>query len=72
MDALSPSDRLKLEAGKSIREDYLHQDAFHETDTYTSLKKQYKMLNANHRVYEARRWTALKRVQTLMIYKVTC
>ncbi|EOU1476768.1 V-type ATP synthase subunit A [Clostridium perfringens] len=45
MDALSEGDRLKLEVAKSIREDYLQQNAFHENDTYTSLKKQYKMLN---------------------------
>jgi V/A-type H+-transporting ATPase subunit A len=44
MDALSASDRLKLEAARSIREDYLHQDAFHEVDTYTDLKKQYLMM----------------------------
>ncbi|CZT55281.1 V-type sodium ATPase catalytic subunit A [Eubacteriaceae bacterium CHKCI005] len=46
MDALSPEDRLKLEASRSIREDYLHQDAFHEIDTYASLKKQYRMMEA--------------------------
>jgi len=44
VDALSPSDRLTLESAKSIREDYLHQNAFHEVDTYTSLNKQYRML----------------------------
>ena len=44
MDALSPADRLKLEAARSIREDFLHQDAFHEIDTYTSLEKQYAMM----------------------------
>ena len=44
MDALSAPDRLKLEAARSIREDYLHQNAFHETDTYTSMKKQYRMM----------------------------
>lgn len=44
VDALSPSDRLVLEAAKSIREDYLHQNAFHDVDTYTSLHKQYRML----------------------------
>lgn len=46
MDALSAPDRLKLEAARSIREDYLHQNAFHETDTYTSLEKQYLMMTA--------------------------
>ena len=44
MDALSPSDRLKLEAARSIREDYLHQNAFDATDTYTSLNKQYLLM----------------------------
>ncbi|EGO87298.1 ATP synthase subunit A, partial [Clostridium botulinum C str. Stockholm] len=40
----SEADRLKLEVAKSIREDYLMQNAFHDVDTYSSLKKQYKML----------------------------
>lgn len=44
IDSISPSDRLTLEVAKSIREDYLHQNAFHEVDTFTSLNKQYKML----------------------------
>lgn len=44
IDALSEQDRLKLDVAKSIREDYLQQNSFHEVDTYTSLKKQYKML----------------------------
>ena len=43
-DALSYKDRLTMETAKSIREDYLHQNAFHEVDTYTSLEKQHKML----------------------------
>ncbi|MGI5966309.1 MULTISPECIES: V-type ATP synthase subunit A [Anaerotruncus] len=44
MDALSAPDRLKLETARSIREDFLHQNAFHETDTYTPLEKQYLMM----------------------------
>lgn len=44
IDALSEKDRLKLEVAKSLREDYLQQNAFHEIDTYASLKKQHKML----------------------------
>lgn len=44
MDALSAPDRLKLEAARSIREDFLHQDAFHEVDTYTPLGKQHMMM----------------------------
>lgn len=44
MDALGARDRLTMETAKSIREDYLHQNAFHEVDTYTSLDKQYRMM----------------------------
>ncbi|MZL68756.1 V-type ATP synthase subunit A [Bittarella massiliensis (ex Durand et al. 2017)] len=44
MDALSAPDRLKLEAARSIREDFLHQDAFHEVDTYTPPQKQGAMM----------------------------
>lgn len=46
MDALSAPDRLKLETARAIREDYLHQNAFDPTDTYTSLKKQVLMMRA--------------------------
>jgi len=44
VDSLSHSDRLILETSRSIREDFLHQNSFHEVDTYTSLHKQYRML----------------------------
>ena len=44
VDSLEYSDRLKLDVARSIREDYLHQNAFHEVDTYTSLAKQFGML----------------------------
>ncbi len=44
VDSLSAVDRLKLEASRSIRDDFLHQNSFDETDTYTSLPKQYRML----------------------------
>ena len=44
MDALGARDRLTMETAKSIREDYLHQNAFHQVDTYTSLNKQYRMM----------------------------
>ena len=43
-DALSAEDQLTLEITKSIREDFLHQNAFVDEDSYTSLKKQYWML----------------------------
>ena len=44
IDALSPKDRLIMETAKSVREDYLHQNAFHEVDTYASLNKQLRMM----------------------------
>lgn len=44
MDALSAKDRLKMETARSVREDFLHQLAFHEVDTYTSLEKQLLMM----------------------------
>lgn len=52
MDALSPSDRLKMEAARSIREDFLHQLAFHEIDTYSSLNKQYCMMKLVIKYYD--------------------
>ena len=52
MDALSAPDRLKMEAARSIREDYLHQNSFHEIDTYTSLKKQDMMMKLVLGFYE--------------------
>ncbi len=44
VDALSARERLVLETAKSIREDFLHQNAMHEIDTYSSLDKQFAML----------------------------
>ena len=52
MDALSPTDRLKMETARSIREDFLHQLAFHEVDTYSSLRKQYLMMKLVLRFYD--------------------
>ncbi len=51
VDALSYKDRMTMETAKIVREDYLHQNAFHEVDTYTSLQKQYKMLKLIHEFY---------------------
>ncbi len=56
-EALSPRDRLALETARSLREDYLHQNAFHEVDTYTSMAKQFEMLGMvlhfHHQALEA-------------------
>ncbi len=51
VDALSSKDRLTMETAKIIREDYLHQNAFDEIDTYTSMKKQYLMLKLIYEFY---------------------
>ena len=53
MDAVSAQDRLKLETARSIREDYLHQNAFDDTDTYTSLQKQRFMMQTILDLYDA-------------------
>jgi V/A-type H+-transporting ATPase subunit A len=60
VDALSHRDRLVLEAAKSIREDYLHQNAFHDVDTYTSMHKQYRMLKLIMSFY----YLGLKAIET--------
>ncbi len=52
MDALSSHDRLKMEAARSIREDFLHQNSFHEIDTYSSLQKQLSMMRLVIAYYE--------------------
>lgn len=44
IDALSRDERMVMETAKSLREDFLHQNAFHEIDTYASMEKQFKML----------------------------
>ena len=52
VDSLSHADRLILEVTRSIREDFLHQNSFHDVDTYTSLHKQYRMLSLILKFYE--------------------
>lgn len=52
IDALLQKDRAKLEAARMVREDYLHQNAFHEVDTYSSLKKQYLLMKLILEAYD--------------------
>jgi V/A-type H+-transporting ATPase subunit A len=52
IDALSLEDRLLMQAARMIREDFLHQNAFDDRDTYTSHKKQFMMLNLILRYYD--------------------
>ena len=70
MDALSPSDRLKLEAARSIREDFLHQDAFHEVDTYSPLLKQYTILELILLYYDCCRETLAQGVSINALVKL--
>ncbi|MDR1741503.1 MAG: V-type ATP synthase subunit A, partial [Synergistaceae bacterium] len=53
IDALSKEERMVLETAKSLREDFLHQNAFHEIDTYASMDKQFKMLKTIVRFHHA-------------------
>ncbi len=55
MDALSAQDRLKLEVARSIREDFLHQNAFHEEDAYTTIDKQCLMIRLILEFYDLAR-----------------
>lgn len=52
MDAISDKDRLKIEAARSVREDFLHQAAFHDVDTYSSAEKQFAMMKTVWSFYE--------------------
>lgn len=52
IDALSKDERMVMETAKSLREDFLHQNAFHEIDTYASMEKQFKMLRTIIRFHE--------------------
>jgi len=63
-EALSQEDQLLLEIARSIREDFLHQNAFHEVDTFASIKKQYLMLKAIMKLYDICQ-TALQRGVTV-------
>ena len=72
MDALSWKDRLTMEVARSIREDYLHQNAFDDVDTYTSTKKQYLMLGLilSSTRKASRRWTPAQTCPTSSIFPV--
>jgi len=63
MDALSPNDRLTLEVARSIREDFLQQNSYHEIDTYTSLNKQFLMLKVISTFEETARIAVQKEVE---------
>lgn len=69
-EALSPKDRLSLETARSIREDFLHQNAFHEVDTFTSLNKQYEMLKTILHFHKESLSAIASGVETTQIFKL--
>ena len=69
-EALSPTDRLALETARSIREDFLHQNAFHEVDTYTLMAKQYEMLKTILHFHKQAIAAIEAEVETADIFKV--
>jgi V/A-type H+-transporting ATPase subunit A len=71
VEALSPGDRMTLEVARSLREDFLHQNAFHEVDTYTSFEKQYEMLKVTLYFGEAAREAMKKGVAPSAIEEMT-
>jgi V/A-type H+-transporting ATPase subunit A len=71
VDALSDNDRLTLETAKTIREDYLHQNAFHEIDTYASLQKQFKMLELIYQFHKLSEDALIKNADLEDILKLT-
>ena len=70
-EALSPQDRIALETSRSIREDFLHQNAFHEVDTYTSMDKQYEMLKTILHFHKQALAAIKTGVETTVISKLT-
>jgi V/A-type H+-transporting ATPase subunit A len=69
-ESLSPQDRLSLETSRSIREDFLHQNAFHEVDTFTPMAKQYEMLKTILYFHEQALVSIEAGVETSEIFKL--
>lgn len=70
IDALSPRERVTLDVARSIREDYLHQDAFHDVDTYAAMNKQYRMLKMILDYYHMSQKAAAKGVALKDIFEM--
>jgi V/A-type H+-transporting ATPase subunit A len=69
-EALSPADRVALETARSIREDFLHQNAFHTVDTHTSMTKQYEMLKTILHFHKQAIAAVKADVETAQIFKL--
>ncbi len=70
-EALSARERLVLETARSIREDFLHQNAFHEVDTFTSMTKQYEMLKTVLHFHKRAIDAIEAEIETAQIFKLT-
>ncbi len=70
MESLSPEDKLVMEIAKMVREDFLHQNAYHELDTYTSLEKQFHMLDVILKFYSKAQEAVGKGVELLQIMDI--
>jgi len=70
IDSLSATDRVTMEAARSIREDYLQQNAFNEVDTYTTLEKQFRMLKIILAFYEKSQEAVKKGVDINSLFKM--
>jgi V/A-type H+-transporting ATPase subunit A len=69
-ESLSPVDRLSLETARSIREDFLHQNAFHDVDTYSPMAKQYEMFKTILHFHEQALVSIEAGVETAPIFKL--
>jgi V/A-type H+-transporting ATPase subunit A len=69
-EALSPRERLVLETARSIREDFLHQNAFHDVDTFTSMNKQFEMLKTVLAFYKRALEAVDAGIETAEIFKL--
>jgi len=70
IDSLSATDRVTLEAARSIREDYLQQNAFNDEDTYTTLEKQFRMLRIILQFYEKSQEAVKKGVDIKSLFSI--
>ena len=70
LDALSPPDRLTMEIARSIRQDFLYQNAFHEIDTFASIQKQYKLLSLIIHLHEMCKWGLERKISIQDMFNI--
>ncbi|MHC4882839.1 MAG: ATP synthase beta subunit C-terminal domain-containing protein, partial [Planctomycetota bacterium] len=69
-ESISAQDRMTLETSKSIREDFLHQNAFHKIDTFTPIEKQHEMIKLILHFHQAGLNAIEQEVETADIFKL--